>query len=66
MGKTAEFFFKKADRDESGFIEIEELEGLITALIESTDLQGVLSPPRKLRQPATCKRPTLTEMERCH
>ena len=45
MGKTAEFTFKKADRDESGFIEKEEVEGLIAALIESTDLPGFLSPP---------------------
>ena len=45
MEKTAEFTFKKADRDESGFIKIEELEGLITALIESTNMQVFFSPP---------------------
>ena len=45
VGKTAKFTFKKADRDESGFIEKEEVEGLFAALIESTDLPGFLSPP---------------------
>jgi hypothetical protein len=50
--KTAEFTFKKADLDESGFIENNKVEGLIAALIESTDLPGFLSPPTEAQ--ASC------------